>query len=155
MLNIDALEGTTTRLLRCNKGDSDAAVPKHTLSAETQHTDAAEHDPRCSLNDLALHDCFVSMSVDAAPLDNAGPSQSDWKVTLSPPLKAENLLPVPADYIIFELPSSSKPANISRQTGQVQAGGVIASYAADVRTQVRLPHCASTEQKNMFTVRQS
>ena len=144
VLNIDALEGTTTRLLQCNKGDTDAACPMHHMAAESQPTDAPEHEPRCSLNDLAVHDCFVSLSVDAVGLDNAGPSQSDWKVTLSPPLKAENLLPVPADYIIFELPTSSNPANISRQTGQVQAGDVIASYAADVRTQVGSPlHCVA------------
>lgn len=136
VLNIDALEATTTRLLQCNKSNTDAAVPKHKMAAETQPTDASEHDPRCSMNDIAIHDCFVSLSVDAARLDNAGPSQSDWKITLSPPLRTENLLPVPADYIIFELPSSSNPANIARQTGQVEAGGVIASYAADVRTQV-------------------
>lgn len=150
ILNIDSLEATTTRLLQCKKGHADAAIPRHDMVAETQALDVPEHAPRCSMKDLSKNDCFLSMSVDATRLENAGPSQSDWKVTLSPPLCVENLLPVPSDYIIFELPASANPANTERQSGQVQAGGLIACYAADVRTQV----CAVTQDTFEYIVRE-
>lgn len=136
LLNIDALDQTTNRLLRCAKLSSPVEPVCKTLPAETADTATAPPQPQCNLADLQNGDVFLSLSIDTRRIDNAGPSETDWTITLSAPLALQNLLPVPAEYIMFELPSMSGSANVARQTGVVAAGKKVAVYATDVRTQV-------------------
>lgn len=151
LFNIDALDQTTNRLIRCAKLSQSGEPVSTKLSAEVADSGSSGHHRRCDLADLLQSDIFISLAVDGRRLDNAGPSETDWTVTLSPPLVLHNLLPVPAEYIMFELPSMSGSANVARQTGEVSAGGTVAVYAADVRTQVS--HTCSAANGNQHTVR--
>lgn len=136
LFNIDALDQTANRLLQCAKLSQPAEPVSRMLPAEVASAATAPPQVQCNPADLLERDVFLSLAVDARRLDNAGPSETDWTVTLSAPLFLQNLLPVPAEYIMFELPSTSGSANVARQTGVVNAGGKVAVYAADVRTQV-------------------
>eukprot|EP00892_Ulva_mutabilis_P007576 jgi/Ulvmu1/5190/UM021_0207.1 len=138
IFDIDALDATTNRLLQCVRLSHPAEAATRQMPAETSAASAAPQELQCNPADLHANDVFFSLSVDAQRLDNAGPSETDWTVKLSAPLFVHNLLPVPADYIMFELPGLSGSANVPRQTGEVRAGGQVAVYAADVRTQVSL-----------------
>lgn len=136
IFNIDALDQTANRLLRCAKMSQPAEPVSRMLPAEVASLATGPPQVQCNPADLVDRDVFLSLAVDARRLDNAGPSETDWTVTLSAPLFLQNLLPVPAEYIMFELPSTSGSANVARQTGIVNAGAKVAVYAADVRTQV-------------------
>jgi hypothetical protein len=127
VLNIDALEATTTRLLQCNRAQPSA--PTTTTTAPAKRSFASE--------DMQQHACYISAFVDARRLPSAGPSELDWTITLQPPLTVHNLLPVPADYDAYEVPASGS-AGQPCQHGTVAAGGVVAIYTADVRQTVSL-----------------
>lgn len=151
IFNIDALENTTNRLLQCTKLTRPADAATRRLPAETTAATATAPELQCKPSDLQKSDVFLSLSVDAQRLDNAGPSETDWTVILSAPLFVHNLLPVPADYIMFELPGMSGSANVERQAGVVRAGGKVAVYAADVRTQVCNQHSLCQSLSATFT----
>lgn len=71
------------------------------------------------LEDLHLSPCYMSVAVDMELLAAAGDSEAmpDWRITLSPPLTINNMLPVPADYTVFELPRAGvHPCLLAVQT---------------------------------------
>lgn len=60
----------------------------------------------------------------------------DWRLSVSAPLKLENLLPCAAEYTIWERLKEGKP--VQRCRGVVPAGGIIHIFSVDIRRPVYL-----------------
>jgi hypothetical protein len=138
VLNMESLDATSARLLQCTASHQ---APTLSTTGEvptlTDNVQASKSVRSFSAESLRSVVCFISLRVDAQNLPNAGPYGLDWRISLHPPLAVQNLLPVPADYNIYEVPTGAFSA-VKRQSGMVEAGGTIAVYSADVRRQTGL-----------------
>lgn len=80
---------------------------------------------------------WLSMESDANILYNEVNSQVyDWKLSVSAPLKLENLLPCDADYTVWERHRESSP--VQRDRGVATAGSTVNIFSVDIRRQIYL-----------------
>ncbi|KAG9136747.1 hypothetical protein Leryth_004514 [Lithospermum erythrorhizon] len=94
-------------------------------------------DALLSCPDMGGNMFWLSVCIDASVLHTEHNSPVyDWKMSISSPLKLENRLPCPAQYIVWERQKDGN--NIERQRGYMSSRETVHLYSVDVRNPIYL-----------------